>query len=158
MQGRDEKVASRRRRSRPRATVVDMTFFRALLDSPSSTPLSRYTAWNGAFYMAFGALTYAWPGVVQTLLMGAPFQGREEGLVRVAGFSVLVIGWFYVFGARTRAASFALATVVDRALVPVFLLPLGLTGAIEPNLAYAFSVLDPVLGLGAYLVWRRSTR
>lgn len=77
--------------------------------------------------------------------------------MRVAGFSVLVIGWFYVFGARTRAASFALATVVDRALVPVFLLPLGLTGAIEPNLAYAFSILDPVLGLGAFLVWRRTT-
>ena len=133
-----------------------MSFFQTLMASPPSTPLSRYTALNGAFYMAFGALTYAWPGVVQVVLMGAPFAGREEGMMRLAGFTVAVIGWFYVMGARTRAASFGLATIVDRALVPVFLLPLGLSGAVEPMVVGTFAVLDPLLALGAFIIWRRT--
>jgi len=48
---------------------------------------------------------------------------------------VVVVGWFYVMGGRTRAHSFCLATVVDRLLIPAF--------------------LDPLLALGAYAIWRR---
>ena len=89
------------------------------------------------------------PGVVQAFLAGAPFAGREEGLTRLAGMTLTVIGYLYAFGSRTRSEVCGLATVLDRALVPLFLLPLGLSGAVEPAVAYLFCVVDPVLGLGA---------
>lgn len=134
-----------------------MSFVAALLASPPSTPLSRYTAWNGALYLATGALLYAWPGAAQTLFGAAPFSAGEGGLVRVVGFTVMVIGWFYVMGARTRADSFGLATVVDRALVPLFLVPLAVTGAVDPHVVVPFAILDPVLAIGAFVIWRRTT-
>lgn len=135
-----------------------MSFFSALLSKPASTPLSTYTTWNGVFYVLLGLSLYAWPGQVQLLFFADPFAAHEAGLLRVVGFVVVVIGWFYVMGGRTGATSFGLATVVDRLLVPVFLLPLGLSGAVDLHLVVPFAVLDPVLGVGAFLIWRRTTR
>ncbi len=134
-----------------------MAYFKSLLAVPGPhTPLSRYTFFNGLFYMVFGLTVYAWPGVVQAFLAGAPFAGREEGLTRLAGMTLTVIGYLYAFGSRTRSEVCGLATVLDRALVPLFLLPLGLSGAVEPAVAYLFCVVDPVLGLGAFVIWKRS--
>jgi len=132
-----------------------MGFFSTLSATGRSTPLARYTTWNGAFYVANGLLLYAWPGAAQALLFAEPFEAGEAGLVRLMGFMLAVVGWFYAMGGRTGADSFGLATVVDRALVPLFLLPLALTGAVDPHVAVPFAVLDPVLGLGAFLIWKR---
>lgn len=132
-----------------------MTFLQTLLAAAPSTPLSRYTVANGALYLGMGALLFAWPGAAQVAFFADEFVGREGGLVRVLGFVVMVIGWFYVAGGRTAADSFGLATVVDRLIVPVALVPLAVTGAVDWHLAVPFAVLDPVLGIGAFLIWRR---
>lgn len=132
-----------------------MGFFQTLLEVPRRTPLSRSTVWSGVFFLVNGALLYAWPGAAQTLFFAAPFQGQEAGLVRMLGLVLAVVGWFYVMGGRTGSDSFGLATVVDRALLPLFLVPLALTGAVDAHLALPFAVLDPLLGFGAFLVWRR---
>jgi len=58
-------------------------------------------------------------------------------------------------GGRTRADSFGLSTVVDRLLVPVVLVPLWLLGTAPPGIVLPFAILDPLLGIGAYLIWRR---
>jgi hypothetical protein len=63
-------------------------------------------------------------------------------------------GVMYVFGARTRADSFALSTVADRIAVPALLLPPYFTGQVPPGPIFAFALLDPLLALGAYLIWR----
>ncbi len=133
-----------------------MSFFSALWSSPPSTPLSRYTTYNGLFYMAFGLTAYAWPGSMQLVLGAAPFQAHEEGFARLVGFTITVVGWFYVMGARTRADSFSLATVVDRAVVPFLLVPLVVTGAVDPHIGLPFAILDPLLAIGAFIIWRRS--
>lgn len=133
-----------------------MSFFSALLSSPPSTPLSKYTAGNGLFYMAMGLSIFAWPGMLPLVFGADAFQAREEGLMRVVGFTVVVIGWFYFMGARTRADSFGLATVVDRLLVPFFLLPLAFTGVVDPHLVLPFAILDPILGIGAFIIWSRT--
>ncbi len=133
-----------------------MGFFSAWLARGPSTALSRYTGWNGVFYVAFGLTLLLWPGAAQTLFMAHPYQAGEAGLARALGFTVAVIGYFYVFGARTGATSFGLATVVDRALVPLVMIPLALTGAVDAHLALPLGILDPLLGLGALLIWRRS--
>lgn len=131
----------------------------SLVFAPPSTPLSplaRYTRWNGLFYMANGAVFYGVPGLL-TLLPGmAGFVGFEEGFVRALGVTLAIIGWFYVAGARTNQPGFALATVLHRALVPVFLVPLVVAGQIPAPLGIAFSVLDPLLALGAWLIWART--
>lgn len=132
-------------------------FASALLARGPSTALSRYTELNGALYLATGLLLYAWPGAAQTLFFAPAFVGSEAGLVRMLGVVLAVVGWFYVMGGRTGVDSMGLATVVDRLLVPAFLVPLAVTGAVAPQLALPFAILDPLLGLGAFVIWRRST-
>lgn len=48
---------------------------------------------------------------------------HEKG-ARIIGFAIAVIGWFYVFVARTNRNSFGLATLEDRMLLAAFVLPL----------------------------------
>lgn len=134
-------------------------WWRTMLQRPEApaTPLSRYTHWNGILYLLLGGTFYLAPGLVRTLLFMEPYAGREEGYVRLLGVAVAVIGWFYVFGARTRSEPLALATIADRLAVPVLLLPLYFTGKVEAGLIFAFATLDPLLALGAYLIWRRRT-
>ncbi len=132
-------------------------WIRVLLSRPDEpvTPLARYTAINGVLYLVIGVTFFAAPGLLVFLPDIDPLQGMEEGLLRAVGFTIGIIGWFYVFGGRTNADSFGLATVVDRLLVPLFLVPLAVAGQLPISLVAAFSILDPVLGIGAYVVWRR---
>ncbi len=132
-----------------------MTFLKELLAKGPATPLSRYIVMNGVLYVVFGVIVLAWPRV--TYLMGADdFLPGQSGLVRVLGFVMTVIGWFYIMGGRTGATSFGLASVVDRAIVPFALCGLALSGAVDWGLILGFAILDPVLALGAYLIWRRT--
>ncbi len=135
------------------------SWIRVMLSRPETlTPLARYTQYNGLFYVAVGLLMFIIPGAMEMVPGVTPFEGQEEGLVRTVGFAVAVIGWFYIFGGRTNADSFGLSTVGDRLLVPFLLVPLGLTGAVDGMLVYPFAVLDPVLGVGALLIWRHQSK
>ena len=126
-------------------------FFATLAALPAGglSPLSRYTVANGVLYMVLGAAMLLGPRSVLGLVLAEP------GSARLLGMMLTIIGWFYVMGGRTGADSFALATVVDRALVPVVLGGLVLTGQVAAGEVAAFAVLDPLLALGAYLLWRR---
>lgn len=134
-------------------------FWRVLMRPPGGghSALSRYTAWNGALYMVLGAGMYLLPSLVGTLLFMPGFQGYEEGYFRLVGVAVMVIGWLYLFGARTRAESFGLATVADRVALPALLLPLWWLDLAPAGPVIAFSVLDPALALGAWVIWRRES-
>lgn len=108
-------------------------------------------------YLTLGISLYFFPGLLTLTGAGEPTSG-EQGLLRILAFVMAIIGWFYVMGARTRASSFSLATVVNRVLVvPPFLLPLAFSGAVDPHLVIPFAILDPVLGLGALVVWLRAS-
>jgi hypothetical protein len=120
------------------------------------TPLARYTQANGLLYLTLGLVIYAWPGVMG--LVGAgPLEGQESALYRTLGFAIAIIGWFYVMGARTNRDSFGLATFADRILVPFFVLPLVVTGQVDPMLVLPVAILDPILGIGAFLIWKRQS-
>jgi hypothetical protein len=94
-----------------------------------------------------------WPGVTQTLFMDRDFVGDERGLIRVVGLTVVVIGWLYLFGARTGGRQFIAASVIDRLIfVPVVLLPLAFTG-VFPHLLVAFTILDMSLAVGAWVLF-----
>ena len=135
-------------------------FFKTLLSTPpgEADTLSRYTQANGMFYMALGLGIYAFPALAARGLLIDSLQGIEEGMLSVMGFLLVVVGWFYLMGGRTRAPSFALATVVDRFLIPAFLLPLGFSGALPLAPMVIFSILDPALALGALLIWAAQRR
>lgn len=134
------------------------SFWSALWSQPAAPHsfLSRYTVANGVLYLLVGASMYLLPSsiLMRLFFLERPLAGYEEGLARAVGFTVAVIGWFYMMGGRTRADSFGLATVVDRLLVPAFLLPLWGLGLAPPGMILPFSILDPLLGLGAYAIWR----
>ncbi len=134
------------------------SFWSALWFQPAGphSQLSRYTVVNGVLYLAIGAALYLLPAsVLIRLFILDHLAGYEEGLARAVGVAVAVIGWFYVMGGRTRADSFGLATVLDRLLIPVLLVPLWLLGMAAPGMVLPFAILDPLLGLGAYAIWRR---
>ena len=133
-----------------------MSFFSDLLEKPADLSTeSKYAVVNGYIYLALGGLFIVWPGSVQTIFMDRPFVGDESALFRVAGMAVAVIGWLYVFGGRSGARQFGPASVLDRVvLVPAVLVPLVIVG-IFPHTLGAFAILDPALGIGAWMLHNR---
>ena len=133
-----------------------MPFIKDLLERPTTLSTgSKYAVMNGGIYLALGVLFIVWPGATQTLFRDRAFVGDEQGLIRVIGLTVIVIGWLYVFGGRTGGRQFAAASVVDRLIfVPVVLLPLAIAG-VFPHLLVAFTILDMTLAVGAWVLLRR---
>ena len=135
-----------------------MSFFNDLLEKPANlSTASKYAVMNGFMYLALGALLIVWPAAVQTIFMDEPFDGHESALFRVLGMTVAVIGWLYVFGGRSGARQFGPASVLDRVvLVPLVLVPLVIAG-VFPHTLGAFAILDPALGIGAWVLHNRKT-
>jgi hypothetical protein len=136
-----------------------MSLFEALREAPQRLGwASRFTILCGLFYVGNGLLLLAWPGAVQTLLQDAEFVGKEAALMRLLGMTVIVIGWFYVFGGRSGGRQFVAATVLDRiVLVPLVLVPMIWMG-VFPHVLALFAVLDPTLALIAWWLLSREQR
>jgi hypothetical protein len=84
---------------------------------------------NGLIYLGFGAMVLVWPAMVQTIFRDAPFVGNEAALIRVLGMTVMVIGWFYLFGGLSGGRRIVAASVLNRVvLVPLVLVPLAVAG------------------------------
>ena len=111
---------------------------------------------NGFIYLVVGLLLIVWPGVTQTVFRDPAFVGHEQGLMRVIGLTVVVIGWLYVFGGRSGARQIVAASVVDRLIfVPAVLIPLAM-GGVFPHLLLTFAALDVLLAIGAWLLFART--
>jgi hypothetical protein len=134
-----------------------MSLIADLMEKPTNLPVaSRYAVANGFLYLASGVLTLAWPGVVQTLFRDPAFAGHEEALFRLIGMLVAVIGLFILFGGRSGARQTVAVSVVSRlTLAPLVLAALAWNG-VFPHALASFAVLDPVLGIGAWISLRRA--
>ena len=133
-----------------------MSVIKDLLERPFDQAItSKYTAMNGLIYLGFGAMVLVWPAMVQTVFRDAPFVGNEAALIRVLGMTVMVIGWFYLFGGLSGGRRIVAASVLNRVvLVPLVLVPLAMAG-VFPHFLLTFAVLDPMLGVGAWLLLSR---
>jgi hypothetical protein len=136
-----------------------MSLTKDLLEHPGDLPVpSKYTAMNGLFYLGSGALMMVWPGAIQTIFRDASFVGNETALIRILGMTVAIIGWLYLFGSLSGDRRIVAASVLDRVvLVPLVLVPLAVAG-VFPHFLLTFAVLDPTLGIGAWLLLSRSNR
>ena len=136
-----------------------MSLMKDLLARPFDQAItSKYTAMNGLIYLGFGGLVLIWPGMVQTVFRDTAFVGNEAALIRVMGMTVIVIGWLYLFGGLSGGRRIVAASVLDRVvLVPLVLVPLAIAG-VFPHFLLAFAVLDPTLGIGAWLLLSRLNR
>ena len=130
-------------------------FFKALMATPEKplSRLSRFTAAQGLFYMGLGLVLMLSPSSVLTLLTGLTDDGLA--VFRFCGFTVVVVGWFYFIGGRTGAASFALATVADRVIVPFACAGFVLSGQLSIQLVAPLAILDPILAFFAWRMWRK---
>ena len=133
------------------AEASNMSLMKDLLAKPPAlTTASKYTALNGVAYLVAGALLVVWPRVTQTLFMDPAFVGHEEALMRVIGLTIVVIGWFYLFGGRSGARQIVAASIIDRLMfVPVVLVPLAIAG-VFPHLFFTFVIFDASLAVGAW--------
>jgi hypothetical protein len=87
--------------------------------------------------------------------MDPAFVGHEEGLMRVIGLTVVVIGWLYLFGGRSGARQIVAASVIDRLIfVPAVLIPVAMAG-VFPHLLLTFAGFDALLAMGAWLLFAR---
>lgn len=85
-----------------------------LLQKPRElSATSRYIVLNGIIYIAGGMFLMAWPASIQILFRHRAFVGDEQGLIRVIGLTVVVIGWFYLFGGRSGARQVVVASVIN---------------------------------------------
>ena len=136
-----------------------MSLIKDLLERPFDRAItSKYTAMNGLIYLGFGALVLVWPAMVQTIFRDATFVANEAALIRVLGMTVMVIGWFYLFGGLSGGRRIVAASVLNRVvLVPLVLVPLAIAG-VFPHFLLTFAVLDPTLGVGAWLLLSRLDR
>ncbi len=134
-----------------------MSFLRDILERPENLTLpSKYLLVNGLLYLGGGVLLVAWPGAVQILFADPAFVGHEAGLMRVIGAALVVVGWLCLFGGRSGARVMVAATVPDRVVfIPAVLVPLALAG-VFPHFLIAIAILDPLLGIGAWVLLRRS--
>ena len=135
-----------------------MSLIEELLATPRNvSTTSKYTAMSGLMYLAVGVLLIAWPGATQALFRERAFVGDEQGLIRVIGMAVAVIGWLYLFGGRSGARQIVAATVVNRlTFVPAVLLALAASG-LFPYLLVTFAILDAALAVGAWALMARRT-
>jgi hypothetical protein len=136
-----------------------MSLFKDLLERPFDQAItSKYTVMNGVIYLGIGTLVLIWPGVVQTIFRDAAFVGNEAALIRIIGMTLMIIGWLYLFGGLSGGRRIVAAGVLDRVvLVPLVLVPLAFMG-VFPHFLLTFVVLDPTLGIGAWLLLSRSDR
>ena len=83
-------------------------------------------------------------------LQGTPFAGHDKCL-RAIGLTVVVIGWLYLFGGRSGARQFVVASVIDRFFRPAVLLPVAIAG-VFPRLFLTFTIVDELLAVGAWML------
>ena len=135
-----------------------MSLINDLLERPADlASTSKYTIVNGVMYLGMGAGLLVWPGMIQTIFRDAAFVGNEAALIRIVGLTVVVIGWLYLFGGLSGDRRFVAASVLDRVvLMPLVLVPLALAG-VFPHFLLTLAVLDPALGIGAWLLLSRET-
>jgi hypothetical protein len=108
------------------------------------------TSISGLFYLAMGLTICIVPRLIPILFFERSFTGREEGLFRLVGWIMAVVGWLFWIGGRNGTRAFVAAGIVARLAVPLVAIPLAMNG-VFPHMMYVFSVLDPALGL---LNWR----
>jgi len=134
-----------------------MTLIAHLLEQPGDLSIaSKYTVMNGVLYMVIGAPLVVWPQMVQAVFQDAAFVGNEAALIRVVGMAIMLIGWMYLFGGLSGSRQIVVASILDRViLVPLVLIPLVIAG-VFPHFLLAIAVLDPALGIGAWVLLNRS--
>jgi hypothetical protein len=133
-----------------------MSPIKIALEKPlNSTTASKYTVFNGFVYFGLGVLLILWPGAIQTLLGERPFVGDEQGLMRVIGMAVAIIGYYLLVGGRAGSRQTTAASVIDRlTIVPLVLLPLAITG-VFPRLLVAIVIVDICLAISTWLLLNR---
>ncbi len=129
-------------------------FMETLMAAPQepSSRAARFVSHQGFIYMLFGVCLMLGPSSLLSLLNG--MSADEQAMVRLCGLTLTLIGWFYYFGGRTGAASFALCTVADRAVVPFALAGLVWFGGVSLQLVAPLAVLDPILAVLTWRMWR----
>ena len=136
-----------------------MKLFRDLIGkSPDQTPVTRFLASNGLIYIVVGVVMVAWPGSMQSVFGEVDFVGREAGLIRVLGLTVVIIGVLYMLGGRGHSKQIIAVSILCRpVLVPATIIPLAI-GGVFPGLLYTFVILDVGLSLIMLVIYRRHER
>jgi hypothetical protein len=130
-----------------------MSLIKIALERPTNlTTTSKFTVFNGLVYLGLGLLLIVWPGQIQTLFGERAFVGDEQGLFRLVGMAVAIIGYYLVVGGRTGSRQATAASVIDRlTIVPLVLLPLTIAG-VFPHFMLAIVGVDVSLAISTWVL------
>jgi hypothetical protein len=136
-----------------------MAFIEDILERPAKLGLaSNYITLVGLLDLGGGLLLTAWPGIVQTVLADAAFVGHEEGLIRMFGVVLIIIGFLGLAGGRSGSRAVVAVNAPTRVvLVPAVFLPLAMAG-VFPHLLITLTIFDFLMGIGAWVLLTRSVR
>ena len=136
-----------------------MSLIKDLLERPFDQAItSKYTVMNGGDLFGREPWYFFGPEWCRPSSGMRRSLGNEAALIRVIGMTLMIIGWLYLFGGLSGGRRIVAAGVLDRVvLVPLVLVPLAIAG-VFPHFLLAFAVLDPTLGIGAWLLLSRSDR
>jgi hypothetical protein len=123
--------------------------------SPNQTVVSRYMALNGLAYLGAGAFLLLLPSTTLAFLGDRSFVGQEEGLIRVIGLTVIIIGVLYLLAGRANMKQIIAVSILGRpVLVPAALVTLAMAG-VFPHLLLTVVALDMLLSIGGWVLLAR---
>ena len=114
------------------------------------SPAARSLHVFGQYLVGAGALLMLAPALLLGPL-GIPVPG--DAWVRVTGMVVLILGLYYVIGARAELLSFMRASVPVRAAVPLVLATFVAAG-LAPAALLLFGTIDAAAALWTWLALR----
>jgi hypothetical protein len=114
-------------------------------------PTNKFLIQQGIFYTFFGIVALFHPSfITKALFVPEPLTHRDESLLRPLGIAIIIIGYFYIQGARESSYHFIASTIFDRlTIMPICLIVTYFYGT-PMQLCLAFGILDPLLAILTY--------
>jgi hypothetical protein len=132
--------------------------FRRLLRGEARTRTSRSVEYFGWLDLVLGLILLFVPHGAAALLHLPALTANDSDHLRLIGALVCALGLLYIISGRLNSEGFALASLLDRPLVPLIMAVLWLRDILPGPLALAFSISDFGGFLWTLFAWRADTR
>jgi len=119
---------------------------------------SRTVEYFGWIDLTLGLIVLLAPYAAAAILRLPALGADDADLLRMVGMFVCALGLLYIISGRLDSAGFAVASLLDRPLVPLIMAVLWLRHILPGSMALAFSISDFGGFLWTFFAWRADAR